>query len=61
MTNAPEGAFKIPNFIDQLEPAKFGKPATRNYPVTGRINKSTESFSAQIYITACLQQRKQMP
>ena len=24
MTNAPEGAFKIPNFIDQLEPAKFG-------------------------------------
>ena len=25
MTNAPEGAFKIPNFIDQLEPAKFGE------------------------------------
>ena len=24
MTNAPEGAFKIPNFIDQLELAKFG-------------------------------------
>ena len=24
MTNAPEGAFKIPNFIDQSELAKFG-------------------------------------
>ena len=25
MTNAPEGAFKIPNFIDQSELAKFGE------------------------------------
>lgn len=25
MTNAPEEAFKNPNFIDQLELAKFGR------------------------------------
>ena len=37
MTNAPEGAFKIPNFIDQLEPAKFG------FAVTGRT-KAIDEF-----------------
>ena len=31
MTNAPEGAFKIPNFIDQLDLAKFGSEALAFY------------------------------
>ncbi len=35
MTNAPEGAFKIPNFIDQLELAKFGKK-TGSKPIRPR-------------------------
>ena len=40
MTNAPEGAFKIPNFIDQLELAKFGHRFT-NDVVTRKIMNGT--------------------
>ena len=44
MTNAPEGAFKIPNFIDQSELAKFGFKILKDYSLLNPFLINSSSF-----------------